>query len=282
MYFHSNICYNRAGDDMKDIKMIVCDLDGTLLRDDKQISMANIHAIRECRKRGLLFGIASGRPIDPILTLMKEWGIQDDVDFVLGMNGGMYYDCHTKKKEEYYLLDGEIMKEIMDHFKGMDVRFFIFDGSTRYVNYSDEETRRKALLYHEIEVETDMYALCERPHNKLIIACDPSYMPVVEAHGKQYKNPACVCFKTAPDLFEYVDPRINKSFGVQKMCEHLGYSMKQVLAFGDTSNDVEMLRDAGIGVWMVNGTEDAKAVCDAVTCSNQEDGVACYLKEHIL
>lgn len=267
---------------MKDIKMIVCDLDGTLLNDDKTVSEANKAAIRACRRQGLKFGIASGRPIEPILHLLKEWDIQDDVDYVLGMNGGILYDCHTKAMKEYHLMDGQILKEVMDHFEGMEVRFFIFDGCKRYVNKSTEESRRMAKKYNEIEIETDMYEVCNQPRNKIIVTCDPSYMPIVQAHGKTYVNPDCVCFKTAPDLFEYVDPHINKSFGLQKMCELLHMEMRHVLAFGDTSNDVEMLRDAGIGVWMSNGTDDAKAVCDAITISNQEDGVADYLNRFVL
>lgn len=267
---------------MKDIKMIVCDLDGTLLNDEKYISETNKTAIRECRKQGIKFAIASGRPIEPILMLIKEWGIEHDVDFVLGMNGGITYDCHTKEMKEYHLMSGEIIKEIMDHFDGMNVRFFIFEGCKRYVNKSDETSRELAKKYNEIEIETDMYEICSQPRNKIIIHCDPNYMDIVEAHGKTYVNPNCVCFKTAPDLFEYVDPHINKSFGLQKMCEQLGFTMDNVLAFGDTSNDVEMLRDAGIGVFMRNGTEDAKAVSDVTTLSNEEDGVADYLMHHVL
>lgn len=274
--------YNRLGDKMKNIKAIVCDLDGTLLSDTKQVSEANKKAIRLCRERGMLFGIASGRPVEPILNLIKDWGIIEEVDFVLGMNGGVIYDCHTHEKDEYHLVDGEILKDVMRHFDGMDVRFIIYEGNTRHVNVSTADTIKQAALFKEDEKLSDLFSMCDRPRNKIIVQCDASYMPLVEEHGKRYQNDGCVCFKTAPVLFEYVNPKINKSFGLQKMCEKHQIAMDNVLAFGDTSNDLEMIRDAGIGVWMCNGTEDVKAVCNAITCSNNEDGVAAYIHEHIL
>lgn len=267
---------------MKDIKAIICDLDGTLLNDAKEVSEENIKAIRACRKKGMLFGIASGRPVEPILELMKEWGIQNDVDFVLGMNGGVIYDCHTQMKDEYHVMDGAILKEIMQHYEGMQVRFLIYDGAIRYVNISNEKTLKNADLFKEIEVKTDLFKLCEKPHHKIIVQCDADYMPLVEEHGKRYVNDACVSFKTAPDLYEFVDPRVNKSFGLQRVCEKLGFTMDHVCAFGDTSNDLEMIRDAGIGVWMKNGTSDVKAVCDVIAKSNEDHGVAAYLCEKFL
>lgn len=267
---------------MKEIKMLVSDLDGTLLNEEKQVSEKTKEVIRATREKGIRFGIASGRPLEPILELVKEWGISSMVDFVIGMNGGVTYDMATKEKEEFYLLDGNIMKEIMDHYNDLDVRFMIFDGITRYVNKSNEETKQKALLFREIEIETDLYALCEKAHNKIIINCEADYMPVVEEHSKSYVNEQCVCFKTAATLFEYVDPRVNKSFGIQKLCDRYGIGMENVIAFGDTSNDNEMLRDAGIGVCMKNGTEDTKAMADYITLSNEEDGIAVYLQQEVL
>ena len=70
-----------------------------------------------------------------------------------------------------------------------------FDGAKRYVSYSDEETKRLAASYCEQEVQTDMFTLCDVPRNKLIVQCYPQDMPKVEAHGKQYHNAQCVCFK---------------------------------------------------------------------------------------
>lgn len=266
----------------QEIKLIVTDLDGTFLNEDKKVSAANKQAIASCRQKGMQFAIASGRPLEPVLELMKEWGIEEHCDYVLAMNGAEIFDCHTKDKESFYQLPADVIKNIMKHYENMNVRFYLFDKNIRYVNYSDDETKKAAEVFGEIEVQTDMFALCSRPFTKLIVECDPEDMSIVEKHGQEYQNDSCTCFKSAPNLFEFVDPRVNKSYGLKQLCERKGFSMKEVLAFGDTSNDVEMLKDAGVGVWMSNGTQDAKEVANAYTLTNEEDGVAVYLNTHIL
>lgn len=267
---------------MKQIKFIMSDLDGTLLKADKRVSNQSKEAIRACRQKGMKFGIASGRPVEPVLNLIKEWDMQDMVDCVIGMNGGVFFNTRTLDKEEFYLLDGDTLKGIMNHFQGFDIRYWIFDGETRYVSYSDEKTRSEALLFGECEIQTDMDELCNQPRNKIIIECDPSYMTTVEKHAATYKNKNCVGFKSADCLFEFVDPRVNKSFGLKQLCEEYQITMNNILAFGDTSNDNEMLRDAGIGVCMENGTDDTKAMADVLTLSNEEEGIAHYINQFIL
>ena len=263
-------------------QLICCDLDGTLLNEKDEVSEKNKEMIQRCRKQGMQFAIVSGRPVEGILQLIKQWQMEEMVDYVIGMNGGVVYHCKTAIKKEYHRLDGAIIKAIMEHYAGWKVRFIIFDGAKRYVSYSDEETNRLAASYCEQEVQTDMFTLCDVPRNKLIVQCYPQDMPKVEAHGKQYHNAQCVCFKTAADLFEFVNPQVNKSSGIQKLCEDIGITMQEVLAFGDTSNDNEMLRDAGLGVWLCNGSEDTKAMADAVAKANTESGVGCFLEEYIL
>ena len=66
------------------------------------------------------------------------------------------------------------------------------------------------------------------------------------------------------------------------MAEHLGLSSAETIAFGDSSNDLSMLRAAGVGVAMGNASEEVKASCDAVTLTNDQNGVAVYLERHLL
>lgn len=266
----------------QEIKLVVTDLDGTLLNDNKEVSEATKSAIAACRDKGIRFAIASGRPLEPVLELIKEWGIEEHCDYVVAMNGAEIYDCHTLEKESFYQLPANVIKNIMKHYEDMNVRFYLFDKKIRYVNYSDSITKKQAEVFGEIEVQTDMFALCTRPFTKLIVECNPADMEIVEKRGKEYQSDNCTCFKSAPNLFEFVDPRVNKSYGLKQLCVKKGLSMKEVLAFGDTSNDIEMLKDAGIGVWMRNGTEDAKEVSDTSTLTNEEDGVAYYLNTYIL
>ena len=134
------------------VTLVATDLDGTLLNNKKEVSEINKKAIRDLKQNGIFFGIASGRPVETILKTIEDWGMSKDIGFVMGMNGGAIYDYRLQSKEEYYLLDGEIVIEIMDFFKGYDVKFWILIGDDRYVNVSTEQTRAHARLYKENEI----------------------------------------------------------------------------------------------------------------------------------
>ncbi len=84
---------------------------------------------------------------------------------------------------------------------------------------------------------------------------------------------------TAGGAIEVVGPDTSKAAALAFLCERLGIARDQVVAFGDNVNDVEMLEFAGMGVAMGNATEDAKAVADRVTATNDEDGIAVTLEE---
>ena len=266
------------------VTLVATDLDGTLLNNKKEVSEINKKAIRDLKQNGIFFGIASGRPVETILKTIEDWGMSKDIGFVMGMNGGAIYDYRLQSKEEYYLLDGEIVIEIMDFFKGYDVKFWILIGDDRYVNVSTEQTRAQARLYKENEIECDLYEFVKnRKINKLILNFDPDYQKVVEQRAREYKNDKCTGFFTAQNLFEFVDPHINKGFGIEKLCEHFVTSKEHVVSFGDDLNDCEMLMASGCGVAMKNARNRLKKVADYVSeYTNEENAIAHFIYDYIL
>lgn len=100
---------------MKPITLIATDLDGTFLNSKKQVTSLNKEAVSKLKQYGILFGIASGRPVETVRAMLKEWKIEDSVSFIMGMNGGVLYDLRQRTKEEYHLLDGEVVLDII-HF----------------------------------------------------------------------------------------------------------------------------------------------------------------------
>lgn len=269
---------------MSEVTIVATDLDGTLLNSDKQVSKANQNAISKLKEHGILFGIASGRPVETIRAMLSDWGIEDSVSFILGMNGGAFYDMRQRSKEDYNLMDGKVILEIIHFFQDLDVYFQVLVGEIRFTSRSDALTQASAKLFGETEIEVDMETfLPNRMVNKLIMQCDPSYMPIVVERASQFRHKDCVGFLSAKNLFEYVDPVINKAFGLKRACQHFGCSMEHAIAFGDAGNDIAMLSMAGHGICMKNGTSDVKAVASYVSpYTNDEDAFAHYIEEFVL
>lgn len=274
----------------KEVTLVITDLDGTMLDSHKNVSDATRKAIRDLKNKGILFGIASGRPVESGLILAEKWGIGDSISFLVGMNGGAMYDTRQKQKYEFANMDGELLLEIINFIrKGEDagfgpVHFEVMDGNTRYVEWSSEETLKNADLYGEVEVIKNLDEYMKgRRFDKLIIRTDPEKQPALIEYSKGFTSDRFAAFPTANNLFEYVNPEINKGYGLQKVCDHFGLKMENVVAFGDEANDMEMLEQAGTGVAMGNAVPAVKAIADIVSeYTNDEDAEARYIEEVIL
>lgn len=269
---------------MKEITLVATDLDGTLLNSDKKVSDFTKETIRKLKRHGILFGIASGRPVESGIELCKDWGLEDSISFLIGMNGGVIYDMRTKEKDSFYLIDGEIIKDIIHSYDDMDVIFHVLVGNDRYTSKSTEETRAHAKLFGEKEIETDLDEfLTGRKVNKLIIYTDPALMPAVEARANTLKSDKFAHCSTANNLYEFMDPHINKGFGIDRVAEHFGVDKEHIVAFGDANNDIQMLKHVGTGVAMKNATKEAKEAATIVSdYTNDEDAEARFINEEII
>ncbi|MGI6512000.1 MAG: HAD family hydrolase [Catenisphaera adipataccumulans] len=267
------------------IKLIATDLDGTFLRADKTVSDFNHQAVRAAVDQGILFGIASGRPLETTLNMIDQWGMTKEIRFLIGMNGGVVYDTETKTADRNYLLDEKTIDAIMDHFKGQPVCFHIKIGVDRYSNYSTPATVKDALRYGEHEHLADLYELMKgkRVHKINIVCRQPEVMAQVMACADAFQDPGVVHFQTQPGMIEFVDVHVNKGMGLQRIADHFGIPMTETLAFGDASNDYALLEAAGLGVCMKNGDAACKRIADVVTPqTNEEDAVGHYIFDHVL
>lgn len=263
------------------IRLVMSDLDGTLLTDDKTVSKATMAALQELKHREIAFGIATGRSLVAVEKLVHQWGIASLCDVLVGMNGSQILDMKTGVMTQTHLLSGRVILGIIEACRHLDVNFVIYDESMMYVLKNDERARTLALNNNFTLVVTDFSDVCQRDHAKLLITCEPEYMETMKAFAATLPMDTYRGFQTDHHLFEFVDSAVSKSFGVKQVCDMMGFEMDEVMAFGDNNNDLEMIRDAGIGVCMANGTRDAKAVADVIVKSNQEDGLAAYIMEYL-
>ena len=122
---------NQGRNVMKNIKVIMCDIDGTLLNSKGIVTTKTIDAIKKVREQGILFGISTGRDVPSVKRLFGKWGIGGLVDMVVGSNGGEIYDYKTDYYEENFALPGNLIANIMEHYKDMDLQEYL-DREDRY------------------------------------------------------------------------------------------------------------------------------------------------------
>lgn len=269
---------------MQNIKAIVSDVDGTLLTSQGTVDLKTAQAIKKARAQGYLFGIATGRESLSVKEQLASWHLEGEVDFIIGSGGSELCDLNLQRCEQNYPLAGELIQEVMQHYQDLPVNFAIPYEGLIYAPKDDELIR---ILSKEDKIPykvVDFDDFLQTPKPKVMIVCKPSDMARIVERGKTFANPhyKSAALITASTLYEYMDPRISKTFGLQKLLAWHGLTLEHVCAFGDADNDHDMIQNAKIGVVMANGSDLTKSVADYITADNDHHGIADYLEKELL
>lgn len=273
-----------SSSELGDIKAIICDVDGTLLTSEYVCSPVTAAAIAEVRERGYLFGLCTCRDAIGTRGQLADWGLDGLVDVIVGSGGAEVLDVGSGAYELSHPLPGDAIKEIMAHYENMDVSFVIPYRGVLYtpVDHPRMELISKAdgLPYEVVDFEQFL----AEPKPKVMLFCMPEYMERVIERSKTFASDRCrfAALVTSARLYEYMDPRVTKPAGLERAAELYGFGIDEVLAFGDADNDAAMLAAAGVGVAMGNGSERTRAAADYVVADNDHDGIANFLREHII
>lgn len=274
----------KIGGRVMSVKAIMCDIDGTLLCSKGYVTPITVEAIKKAREKGILFGLSTGRDVNSIQTLLKDWHIDGLVDIIVGTGGGEIYDYKLDTYKEQYPLDGQLIQNIVEHYQDMKVNFAIPENGILYAPKDDELIQMLSKADHVPYKVVNYDEYLTKPKPKLIIVCQEDYMDQVIArsqtfHNDQFKSSS---LKTASVLYEYMDPRVTKTAGLIEALKLHDIDIKDIVTFGDADNDYDMTLNAGVGVVMANGSEKTKSVADYITDDNDHDGIGHYIEKFIL
>ena len=291
------------GDNMKQIKMIVCDLDGTLLNEEQKILTNNIEILKALQKQGIILVLASGRNYMKI----KDYGLQLDMDlyqgYFIGGNGVFLSDaCGNKIYEEKKMTMEQAQKIIAYLMQYQEEIITLFDdGLFCYLPKMIKDQKLKLIKQYQLDPNVltcgpyDDFVDHRKNYPKLkyiedVNAIDRAVnkvcMKVNEAKLKQIypfivkdlNDYWCGCVSSM--WLEITLKTINKAHMVRKLCELVNISLDEVIAFGDGENDIELLKSVGKAIAMGNALPQVKALCDEVCLDHNQDGIYQALKLH--
>ena len=267
---------------IQDIKIIMSDIDGTILNDQGFVSLRTVEAIKKARTQGLIFGLASGRDIESSESLYKDWGIEGLVDVFVGGNGAHIKDYRLGIDEKSHNLSHELMALIIEHFQDLPVNFIIVVKGCFCLLSADDADLFMSKVGNAPHKIISLQEMLQENVSKIHLFCRPHIMPLVIERSKSFNHPEVISVQTAEMIFEYYDAQISKSNGLKKVIEMDHLTLGNLLVFGDADNDISMLAESKIGVVMANGTPLAKSVANYVTEDNNHDGIAVFLEKYIL
>lgn len=269
------------------IRLVITDLDGTLLKNDHlTVSPRTAAALAAIKARGVRLCACTGRPLSLMVDVVRPLGF----DYAITCNGAACDDLHTGQRLFAAYLSAEKAAFAWDQMAHVDsmVEWFVHGEILMDEhNFSQWEQRVRAVWHRDylragratiVRDIRDFFAQGAPELEKLNVLNFPEGSMTAPIAAMRQSG----AFEISTSLgynYEIGDAQANKGTGITRLCQQLGMSLEEVVAFGDGDNDEEMLQTAGIGVAMGNARERVKRFANEVTLSNEEDGIAAWLEQ---
>ena len=252
------------------IRMILTDLDHTLLRQDGSISEKTLQVLTYCRAKGIRFAIATARywiGAERYIDLLNpDYEITTDGTLVHS-HGQCIYSCAFSLPET-----NAIISSIAEAVSGAEIT--VACGKTVYWNshYISESEKLHKAVYCDYSSPLNVQA------NKIVAELpDESVAREIAATT----NCKLQCYR-GEKWYAFMPTKSWKTTAIQALAEISQISLEDTVAFGDDLNDIEMLKLCGTGVAVANAIQEVQETADEITLSNDEDGVAEWLADHCL
>ncbi len=264
------------------IRLVAMDLDDTLLRDDWTISPRVANAIQKAQAQGIKVTIATGRmPIS-----MRPYAVQLGLDVpVISYHGAMIQQAISGDILFRRVIPSGIASEIVRDVseRGIYAQIYLKDRViTQTINEWSEEYARIASV--RIEEGDLLSLLSQEPEGveKILLIAEESELDQWVPWLSECYGETVHITKSKPYFLEITEGSVNKGVALAALAERLGIPQQDVMAIGDSFNDLEMIQYAGLGVAMGNARQEIKEQADIVTVSNEEDGVAEAIERYVL
>ena len=266
--------------------MIAADIDGTLALKGGDLMPKTREMLQELHCQGILFGVATGRPMDRrILAMAEKWGLGFEFDFAIGMNGGDLYNRETGVVEHYFQLKKEDVRTIIGTIADLELNAIVYVNGYDQIRalHMDEFLRDSQQRNKSIVEICDTDFVSEFDTGKIEVHLKPAAMPEFLERTASLKSDRWNMIKTFEGFnhvtIEFIDPHVDKGLALRKFSEVNGIPLSEIMTFGDQDNDIALLEAASWGVCLKNGSDPTKAVAQAVTeYGVEEDGVGRYLE----
>jgi 5-amino-6-(5-phospho-D-ribitylamino)uracil phosphatase len=260
--------------------LIAIDLDGTLLTDEKTISLNSKHTIQKARDAGHIVVIATGRPHRASANYYTELNLNTPM---VNFNGALiHHPLNRNWDHRHSPLDLTTAKSIIEALQSFNVKNILAEVlDDVYLQHDDDSIKDIFSAGNPLIKTGNLHELLLEDPTSLLIHPHDDHIDEIRSHLKEL-HADVIEHRTwgAPwNVIEIVQTGIHKAFGLKMIAEDYGIPQERIIAFGDEDNDLEMLEFAGQGIAMANGISSVKNIANSITKSNQEDGVALYLQE---
>ena len=263
-------------------KMLVVDMDDTLLTDNHEISRENKEMLLRAQEMGVYVVLASGRPTSAMIEFAKELQCDVNNSFMISFNGSVITDLKEDKILFEHSLTKEQIHSLYDFSQQNNTHIITYiDGqiiSERHSEYIDIEKNITGLKLNIVSSFKDTVTTSAV---KCILLEEPEYLKGIESVLKAAMPDLSICM-SKPFFLEAAPNGIDKGASIKILAEKLNIHQSEIIAVGNAGNDLTMVQFAGLGVWVDNVDPELRHCADVIVASNNNHGVAEVVRRFIL
>lgn len=264
-------------------QLIAFDMDDTLLDSNRLISPENRVALQTLIRKGIKIVLCSGRPTASLLSIARDIFPDGAGEYIISFNGAAIVSVESGLELQSTPVPLEAGLSILTAARSRghllqayrNKRFYTEHDCARARAYSEAVGMPFEVVPDLARVIRDgsLKLLMNAPHEELL-------------HTKQSLQDRAdrgefhMVF-SKPDYLEFLHPEVNKGTGLTQLCSSLGVDITQTIAVGDSSNDLEMLQQAGLGIAVANARDDLKAAADIILTSNHNQSIVVEILQHV-
>jgi Cof subfamily protein (haloacid dehalogenase superfamily) len=261
------------------IRLLLSDVDGTLVRSDKSLSPSSVEAVQRLHAESIHFAVTSGRPPRGMEMLTEPLSL---VTPLAAFNGGLIVEPTMEVLEEHTIPD-EVVGDALELLASFGLSIWVYRGADWLV--LDPDGPHVAREAHTVQFEPTVVDAFEGlTHVAKIVGVSDEYDTVATAAQttRDKLGQHVAASRSQPYYLDVTHPEANKGSVALFLAARYGLETEEIATIGDMPNDVLMFAHSGLSIAMGNASDEVQKAARRVTTSNDDDGFAHAVEEFIL
>jgi Cof subfamily protein (haloacid dehalogenase superfamily) len=262
------------------IRLLLADVDGTLVTEDKVLTDQAIEAVHHLRDADILFAITSGRPPRGMEMLIEPLDLQTPI---AAFNGGLIVDREMKVLEEHVLPD-ELVVPIADEMASFGLVVWVYRGADWYVPVlKGPHVEREAwTVKFEPKLMDGLEGLTDRVAKLVGVSDDVDAVAKASTSAREKFGDHVTAAASQPYYLDVTHPDANKGSVAKYLAKRYKVSSEEIATIGDMPNDVLMFAHSGLSIAMGNAHPQVQRAARCVTTTNENEGFATAVRRFVL
>lgn len=258
-------------------KLIAIDVDGTLINNLYQITESTQQTIKEVHRQGAHIVLCTGRGPNSTLPLLELLGLEGTV---VTHNGAATVESVGSKLIHQFAFHMNQLQPFIDYCRANAIHFDVNTAFKLYLEHLTDVERKMYEKYLVSPIQIDDVMSLQEEIVKISIYAESNVLDQLVIDWPNIGHPQLRMIRSGENFIDVMHLSANKGNALRSLANSWGIQAAEILAIGNYYNDLEMLKFAGLGIAMDNSPEDMKREADAVTASNDEDGVHLALQQY--